>query len=256
MEYEDCKLLVRMGVPRDRVHKAVIVSENLYHFDLFPKIGDKYHEFNEFLCYKIAEVEVDGEMILLVYHGVSGTAASPILRELLEMGVKIVIRCGKCGSYRPSHEKSGDLSITYATIRDDNSSLAEIDIKYPAVADYDVIDCLVDTAEQLGIKASLGMNYSTDLFYRRVCKDDHRDIYTLYNIADTEECETSTIFVLSSLYGAKAGAIMTIDGSPLFWGNGGYTIGEEAVELGIENMTLVASKAASKLSKIYLNNGM
>uniref|UniRef100_A0A3B0N257 Purine nucleoside phosphorylase, putative n=1 Tax=Theileria annulata TaxID=5874 RepID=A0A3B0N257_THEAN len=254
MEYEDCKLLVRMGVPRDRVHKAVIVSENLYHFDLFPKIGDKYHEFNEFLCYKIAEVEVDGEMILLVYHGVSGTAASPILRELLEMGVKIVIRCGKCGSYNPCLVNNGDIYICYAAIRDDTVSLAEIDAKYPAVADYDVIDCLVDTAERLGFTTKMGINYSTDLFYRKVCIDDPRDKYTLNNIADTEDNETSTVFVLSSLYGAKAGAVLTVDGSPLFWGNGGYAFGEESVEKGIEKTMVIGLKAASVLVKRFYQN--
>ncbi|EAN32720.1 Uridine phosphorylase [Theileria parva strain Muguga] len=256
MEYEDCKLLIRMGVPRDRIHKAAIVSENLYHFYIFTKVGKKYCEYREFLCYKIAEVEVDGEMILLVYHGVSGNAASPIMKELLEMGVKIVIRCGKCGTYKPSTVKSGDLSITYASVRDDTSSMAEIDVKYPAVADFDVIDCLVDTAEELGIDASLGINYSSDLFYRRTCKDDHRDIYPTYNIGDTEESETATIFVLCSLYGAKAGAVMTIDGTPLYWSSGGYIVGEKIVDVGIEKMTLLASKAASKLSNKYRNNQM
>ncbi|EAN32721.1 Uridine phosphorylase [Theileria parva strain Muguga] len=254
MEYEDCKLLIRMGVPKKRIHKAAIVTENLYHFHLFPKLGKNYHEFKEFSCYKIAEVEVDGEMILIVYHGVSGTAASPIMKELLEMGVKIVIRCGICGANNPSTVKSGDLSITYASVRDDSSSLAEIDVKYPAVADYDVIDCLVDTSDEFGVKASLGINYTTDSYYRKTCKEDHMYTYGKHNITDTDEAETATIFVLSSLYGAKAGAIMTIDGFPLLWSSGKSNSGKKEVDKGIENMMRIGLKAASTLSKRFFNN--
>lgn len=139
-------------------------------------------------------------------------------------------------------------------MRDDSSSLAEIDVKYPAVADYDVIDCLVDTAEELGIKTNLGINYSTDSFYRKVFKDDPRDEYTSHNIVDTEDNESAIILVLSSLYGAKAASVLTVDGFPLLWARGGYLVGEKAVDIGIEKMMGLGVKAASTLTKRFFNN--
>lgn len=251
MEYKDCIILRNLGIPPDRIHKTAVICGSKSRFKVFAKFGTNYREYNEFAPWCAAEMEVDGRMLLIVCHGVSGNSTAPILRELIEMGVKTIIRSGTCGTYKPKVCKPGDLSISYGAVRDDTPSHSEINVRYPAVADYDVVDHLVDAAKELGVEVSLGIDYTSDIFYRRTCRPDPTDLIYQHGLADTEDLELSTLFVVCALYGAKAGAIVTVDGCPKEWWTGNYFAGKEVVLAGCENMVRVAVKAAAALDKKF-----
>ncbi|UKK02062.1 purine nucleoside phosphorylase [Theileria orientalis] len=251
LTYKECTILRSIGIPEDRIHKTAVVCGNTGRFKVFAKYGTKYKEYKNFSCYGMAELEVHGEMILLVCHGVSATSMGPIIRELIEMGVKTLLRAGTCGTYKPKLYNSGDIFICYSSIRDDTTSTSEINVRYPAVADYDVIDALIDASNDLNIKTYVGIDYTSDLFYRRTCKYDHRDLYSDYGLVDTEDLELASLFVLSSLYGAKAGGILTIDGCPREWWDGNYHAGKDIVNDGVEKMVKVALKAAAEMNKKF-----
>ncbi|BAM40164.1 purine nucleoside phosphorylase [Theileria orientalis strain Shintoku] len=251
MEYKDCSILRNIGIPEDRIHKTAVICGNLGRFKVFARYGTKYKEYKKFSSYGAAELEVEGQMILIVCHGVSASSMGPILRELIEMGVKNIIRGGTCGTYKPKIHKAGDIFICYASIRDDTTSISEINVRYPAVADYDVIDALMDSSKELEIQTFVGIDYTSDLFYRRTCKYDHRDLFSDYGLVDTEDLELATLFVVSSLYGAKAGAILTVDGCPREWWSGNYHAGKEVVNEGVDKMARVALKAAAEINKKF-----
>ena len=128
------------------------------------------------------------------------------------------IRLGTSGTYREDINV-GDIVIASGAVRDDGTSAEYVKTTYPALASYDVVLALAEAAEHSSFKYHIGITRSNDSCLNgqgrpllRYWQEEHRRIPDYWNRAGilNFERETSTIYVLSSLMGYRAGAVNSV----------------------------------------------
>ncbi|KAK1444707.1 nucleoside phosphorylase domain containing protein [Babesia gibsoni] len=244
------KVLNRCAIPKGKGYKVAIICGDMKRFQLIRENASQYKEFGHYLCWTAAEFEVDGELILMVCHGVGSMSSATIIVELIELGVKCIIRSGTCGTFQPKLHGTGDICIPYAGVKGDTASQIEISAPFPSVADPDVVEALRVAGDEENLEFHFGIAYSTDLFYRtgiRMC--DIRNNYIKCGVA-IEDTENTTLFTLATIHNIRSGAICTIDGCPFEWNLGNYSPTSEKMNEGKKTMVRVAVKAAMRLSRM------
>jgi uridine phosphorylase len=190
-----------------------------------------------------------GVPITISSHGVGAAGASICFDELMQGGVKTIIRAGTCGAMRPEIE-DGELIIGTGAIREDGTSEKLVPIAYPAIADRHVVTALEDAAREAGCQSThTGVVLTQGYFYpgilphvARVWLNAKIDLYAA-------EMELATLLVIASIYGVRAGGIFTSDGNltkeadPLT-----YDPHRRVVKEGIETMVRIALEALVKMT--------
>lgn len=95
---------------------------------------------------------LDGVKVSVTSTGIGGPSASIAMEELYRCGADTFIRIGTCGGMQPE-VKSGDVVIATGAIRMEGTSKEYAPIEFPAVANLDVINALVMSAETKKIHA-------------------------------------------------------------------------------------------------------
>jgi uridine phosphorylase len=148
--------------------------------------------------------------------GIGSPAASIAVEELASAGVDTFIRVGSTGSIQKDI-RIGDLIINVACVRYDGTTNNYMPPEYPAYANHEVTLALIEAAESLDYKYHIGASCSTSSFYAGQSRTGFKgyaqpwigeriEIMRRARVLNFEE-ESSTVFVLSSLYGLRAGAI-------------------------------------------------
>jgi uridine phosphorylase len=115
------------------------------------------------------------------------------------------------------------MAIVNAAIRDEGTSRQYLPIEFPSVADLDVTNALVQSAKTLGLKYHVGVSHTKDSFYSEVEPErmpmaTHlKEKWNSYVAggAICSEMEASIVFILSSIYRKRAGAVAMIIGSDM-----------------------------------------
>ena len=143
------------------------------------------------------------------------------VEELIRIGAKNIIRIGTCGALQP-FLKPGHMIIATGAVRGEHTSEEFISMEYPAVADYRVVRALVDACEQLKIPYYLGIVRTHDAYYMespQAIGDYKSRIQPWIDMGVLAlENESSSIFVISSMHGIRAGTILT-SGNPVYLPN-------------------------------------
>jgi len=130
--------------------------------------------------------------------GIGAPSAAIAVEELSRIGARQFIRVGTCGSLTKKID-TGEIIIPTACVRLEGTSVHYIDRGFPAVAHRDIVNALLRVGS-----FPTGIVISTDAFYS--------DLRFWYEKALAVEMECSAIFVVASLLGLKAGAILAVDG--------------------------------------------
>jgi uridine phosphorylase len=151
--------------------------------------------------------------------GIGGPSAAIAVEELLRVGADSFIRVGSTGALS-GDVKVGDIVITSGSVRLDGTSSQYVWPGYPALASYEVMQALIEAAEALGKRYHVGVTASTDSFYLGQGRPGYKGYITSAAGSILEdakaagiinfEMESSTIFTLSGLYGARAGAVCAV----------------------------------------------
>lgn len=154
----------------------------------------------------------EGQDLTVISHGVGASGACICFHELVEVGARVIVRVGTCGSLQEDLGQ-GDLIVANGGVRDEGTSERMIHLAFPAVADAEVMLALEGAARKLGHPVRRGIMVSTDLFYSLVLPSRLLD----YSRAGAlgVEMEASALFVMATIRGIRAGAIAAIDGNPL-----------------------------------------
>jgi len=166
--------------------------------------------------------------------GIGSPSTAIAIEELASIGCDTFIRVGSCGAIREKIE-CGDMMIGVAAVRLEGTSKQYVRAEYPSFSSYEVTLALIEACETLGLTYHLGITASTDSFY----PGQGRKGYKGYSTSESEklvedlrragvtnfEMEASALFVLSSIYGLRAGCICTVFADRL--GNTFKTEGEE-----------------------------
>ena len=184
--------------------------------------------------------------------GIGCPSAAIAMEELMRIGADTFIRVGTTGALVPGLN-SGDIVVATGAVRWEGTSKTYAPVEYPAVASYQVVNALLQAAEELGVKVHPGIIISSDAFY-----GGNDEVLRRFGEANVLaiEMESSLMFTLASVRGVRAGSICTVDGN-IFKSTGkgefepGERSGEQAdrVQSGIDDEIRVAIRAIQLLEE-------
>ncbi|CRG97880.1 purine nucleoside phosphorylase, putative [Plasmodium gallinaceum] len=229
-----CSVALIVGDP-ERVDKVKLLCDS--YVDL------AYHRE-----YKSAECHYKGQKFLCVSHGVGSAGCAICVEELINIGVKVLIRAGSCGTLQPHEMKRGDICVCHAAIREDRLSHLIINADFPAVADFEVYDTLLKCANELNEHIFTGMCLTSDLYYKHSLIPNQLELYSKAHVA-INDMELATVMVIGSLKKVKVGGIFIVDGSPLKWDEGNFDPVLNPEKL--KNMIIISLNACARLAAKY-----
>ena len=159
--------------------------------------------------YNVLNATYEGTDLTIASTGIGAPSAAIAIEELANVGVETVLRVGSTGGLQTGIE-IGDMVVATAAAKNEGTSDRYESPEYPAVADYDVLTTLVETAKANDEAVHVGPIATDDAFYNE----------TEEIVADWEEAgilavemEASALFTLARRRGMRAGAICTVDGN-------------------------------------------
>ncbi len=149
--------------------------------------------------------------------GIGGPSAAIALEELIHCGADTFIRVGTSGGMAVE-VKGGDLVIGTAAIRMEGTSKEYAPIEYPAVADHEVVQALIEAAKEVPQTAHVGVLQCKDSFYGQHDPDSMPVGYELKDKWDAwvrcgamaSEMESAALFIVGSVRRVRVGSIMTV----------------------------------------------
>ena len=158
---------------------------------------------------------LDGVSVSVCSTGIGGPSASIALEELIHCGADTFIRVGTAGGMQQD-VCSGDLIIATAAIRDEGTSKEYVPVEFPAVADFDVVEALRDSASGKGYKAHLGVVHCKDSFYGQhspdsmSVADELNQKWNAWMACGTlaSEMESAALFTVASARHVRMGTVL------------------------------------------------
>ena len=193
--------------------------------------------------------EYRGVPVLAISTGIGGSSAAIALEELKRIGVRALVRIGSCGALREDIEL-GDLIFAAGAIRDEGTSKAYVDIRFPAVADSHLLRYCEEAAEEQGWPYHEGIVHSHESFY--IDTNDQESEYWSSKGALGADMETAALLTAGRLRGLRAASILN---NVVLWGRdtadaiGGYASGEDMTAVGEKREIAVALEALYRLCK-------
>ncbi|MCL2269740.1 MAG: nucleoside phosphorylase, partial [Treponema sp.] len=108
--------------------------------------------------------ELAGKTVMVISTGMGGPSTAIAVEELFVTGVRNFIRVGTCGGMALP-VTGGDVVIATGAIRMEGTTKEYVPIEFPAVANLDVTNALVEAAKKLGQRWHAGIVQCKDSFY-------------------------------------------------------------------------------------------
>ena len=137
-----------------------------------------------------------------------------------------VLRSHKLAAQAAADGALSDIIVPcFGAVRDEGTTVHYIPVEYPAVADRHVVAALAQAAQAAGLNFAEGISQSKDSFYGEVdpaCSPAEKRLKERWEAwrrgnVMCSEMECAALFVISSIRGCRAGAIMN-------WGDMNRTI--------------------------------
>lgn len=173
---------------------------------------------------------LDGAKVSVTSTGIGGPSASIAMEELYRCGADTFVRIGTCGGMQ-TEIKSGDIVIATAAVRMEGTSREYAPIEYPAVANLDVTNALVEAANEKGFIYHTGVVQSKDSFYGQHEPEAMPVGYELINKWEAwkrmgclaSEMESAALFIVAGKLRARMGSCLLV------------LANQEREKLGLEN---------------------
>ncbi|MGY0489254.1 nucleoside phosphorylase [Streptomyces sp. WG-D5] len=193
-----------------------------------------------------------GVPVVVASHGIGGPGAILLFQELADAGVRTFVRFGTAGAMRPGIG-DGDLVVAEAAVRDDGVTGQLVPAEYPAVSSPEAVFALTRAARAAGAPHHRGIVWTRAAFQPGLIPLNQYDGAGLAAI----EMEVSALFVMASLRGLVAGAVLVVDGVNADElvdqeSTGGYDPHRDVVAEGVARGSVVALEALRTLTEEQL----
>lgn len=157
---------------------------------------------------------LNGVKVSVTSTGIGGPSAAIAMQELVNVGADTFIRVGTCGGI-DVNVKGGDVVIATGAIRMEGTSKEYAPVEFPAVANLDVVNALVDSVKKLNYTYHTGIVQCKDSFYGQHNPDIMPVSYELNNKWEAwkrlgclaSEMESAALFVVASYLKVKVGSV-------------------------------------------------
>ena len=182
----------------------------------------------------------EGKPISVQGTGMGCPSATIVFEELIQLGVKRLLRVGTCGGLQPDHAL-GDLIIALSAVPAD-STATHLVLGEPhcPTASWELIHEAVHVAKTSKEKLRVGPIVSSDLFYNpdpgQYERWSKRGILAV-------EMESAALFTLAALRGVYAGCLLTV--SDIHVEGEFVRISDEELRAAVDRMTRIALETAT-----------
>lgn len=160
---------------------------------------------------------LNGEKVSVTSTGIGGPSASIAMEELVACGADTFIRIGTCGGMQ-EEVKSGDVVIATSAIRFEGTTKEYAPIEFPAVANLDITNSLVNAAKKLNQSHHAGVVQCKDAFYGQHRPETLPNSYELLNKWDAwcklgclaSEMESAALFIVASYLRVRCGSCFLV----------------------------------------------
>jgi len=204
-----------VGLTADEVGKYVLIPGDPARTAIIAKYLDGSREVAFSREYRTFTGSINGTPVSAVSSGMGGPSVAIGVEEMRELGVHTFLRVGTCGATQPGI-KMGDLIIASAAVRTEGTADSYVPKEFPAVADYQVVTALLESARELGARHHLGIIRAVDALYSDLLPDTMPDgprlraelaMWARAGVI-ANDMESSTLFVLSSIRRLRAGSVL------------------------------------------------
>jgi len=161
--------------------------------------------------------EIAGKTVMVISTGMGGPSTAIAVEELFKTGVRNFIRVGTCGGMALP-VTGGDIIIATGAIRQEGTTLEYVPIEFPAVANLEITNALVEAANKLNQKWHAGIVQCKDSFYGQHSPDRMPSGFDLKHKWEAwlkagclaSEMESASLYVVSQILGARAGCVLNV----------------------------------------------
>lgn len=192
--------------------------------------------------YRVYTGKTNGVAVSVCSTGIGGSSAAIAIEELTNVGAEVFIRVGSAGG-RLKEIPIGSLVVVTAAYRGDGVSDEYLPLGFPAVADLNVSNALVQAAQVLNHNCFTGIGTTRSAYYVRHNELNQR-LQQVGVVA--AEMEASTIFIVGTHRKVKVGCIVATDSN--IWLDKQPTLAEkETLYMQGEQMTIQVALRAVQL---------
>lgn len=237
------------GVGTDDIGKYVILPGDpkrckkiAEHFDDAKLVAD-VREYTTYTGY------LDGVKVSVTSTGIGGPSASIAIDELVKCGAHTFIRVGTCGGMQ-EEVIGGDVVIATGAVRMEGTSREFAPIEYPAVANIDCVNALIDAAKSLNINHHVGVVQCKDSFFGQHEPEIMPVSYELENKWQAwlrmgclaSEMESAALFIAGQFMRVRVGSCFLV------------VANQERAKKGLENKQVHDTELAIKVAVQSLRN--
>ena len=180
-----------------------------------------------------------GKPVSVQSTGMGCPSAAIVVEELIQLGVKRLIRVGTCGGLSRSLQM-GDVVVGISAVPADRTALHYVGGEpHAPTADFGLTHGIVHTAKGMDIRPHVGPIVSSDTFYD---PDPERHRRWAARGVLAVEMEAAVLFTISALRGVAAACVLVV--SDLVGGEEFVRITDEELAAAVERMTRLALAAA------------
>lgn len=186
---------------------------------------------------------LDGEKVSVTSTGIGGPSASIAMEELVQVGSDTFIRVGTCGGI-DIDVKGGDIVVATGAVRMEGTSKEYAPIEFPAVANIEVVNALMNACQENGVTFHAGIVQCKDSFYGQHSPERMPVSYELLNKWEAwkrlgvkaSEMESAALFVVASHLGVRCGSTFLV------------VANQERESVGLENPVVHDTDIAIKVA--------
>ena len=181
-----------------------------------PAIAALFEDAKQVACnreYNVWTGYLMGEKVTACSTGIGGPSAAIAMEELHKCGADTFIRTGTCGGIALDVQ-SGDIVVATGAIRFEHTSREYAPMEFPAVADFQITDCLARATKALVLPLHTGIVQCKDSFYGQHSPDASPVYYELKQKWESwkrlgvkaSEMESAALFVVAAALGCRCGS--------------------------------------------------
>lgn len=182
----------------------------------------------------------EGRPVSVQGTGMGCPSLAIVVEELVQLGVKRLLRVGTCGALSP-RLALGDLVLALSSVPADGTTAGYLGGEpHVPTADWELLHGAVHAAKETGRKVRVGPIASTDVFYE---PDPERNRRWAERGILAVEMEASALFTIAALRGVQAGCLLVV--SDTIDGEHTSRIGDAELAASVEAMAELALRAAT-----------
>jgi DeoD family purine-nucleoside phosphorylase len=182
----------------------------------------------------------EGKPVSVQGTGMGCPGATIVFEELVQLGVKKLLRVGTCGGLQPHHQL-GDMIVALSAVPADSTAMHLVGNEpHCPTASWELIHGAVHAAKEMGQEMHVGPIVSSDLFYNP--DEGQYERWSKRGVLAVE-MEAAALFTVGALKGVQSGCLLIV--SDIIVEGEFKRVTDDEMKAAVDRMTRVALATAT-----------